>query len=71
MERGAVDPAALEVALRLTHTLKGAARLVNAEPVQRVAHAMEDLFLQLTAPPPGAAEPPAGGPAPARLDGAA
>ncbi|GEA82140.1 ABC transporter ATP-binding protein [Cellulomonas uda] len=32
---------------------------------------LEDVFLQLTAPPPGAEQPPAGAPAPARLDGAA
>jgi two-component system sensor histidine kinase and response regulator WspE len=47
LERGPADPATLDVVMRLAHTLKGAARIVGADAVQRVAHALEDLFLRL------------------------
>jgi two-component system sensor histidine kinase and response regulator WspE len=47
LERGEVAPAAFENAMRLVHTLKGAARLVSADTVQKVAHALEELFLAI------------------------
>ncbi|MFH7320473.1 response regulator [Desulfurivibrio sp. D14AmB] len=35
----------LEALMRASHSIKGAARIVNLEPAVRVAHAMEDLFV--------------------------
>lgn len=38
-------PARLDGLMRAAHSLKGAARMVGVEPAERVAHAMEDLFV--------------------------
>jgi two-component system chemotaxis sensor kinase CheA len=40
-------PAALEEALRRAHTLKGAARAVGIESIERVAHRLEALFARV------------------------
>src|SRR5215510_10210909 len=45
LERGNTDPQLLETLMRATHSLKGAARIVNIQSVVRVAHAMEDCFV--------------------------
>lgn len=51
LERGVTGPPTLDAIMRLAHTLKGAARIVGADPVQRVSHALEDLFLRLRQEP--------------------
>lgn len=38
------DPATVDRAFRLVHTLKGAALMVDCEPIGQLAHAMEDLL---------------------------
>ncbi|GIZ52004.1 hybrid sensor histidine kinase/response regulator [Noviherbaspirillum aridicola] len=45
IENGAADAAAIEPLMRAAHSLKGAARIVNLEPVERLAHVMEDCFV--------------------------
>lgn len=45
LEQGQVGPERLEAMMRAAHSLKGAARLVGVEPVVRLAHAMEDVFV--------------------------
>jgi two-component system sensor histidine kinase and response regulator WspE len=45
LERAPVQPKTLEVLMRAAHSLKGAARLVSVKPVERVAHALEDVFV--------------------------
>jgi two-component system, chemotaxis family, sensor histidine kinase and response regulator WspE len=44
LERGQATPGQLEMLMRAAHSLKGAARIVNFQPVVRIAHAMEDCF---------------------------
>jgi two-component system sensor histidine kinase and response regulator WspE len=39
------DPAALEAMMRAAHSTKGAAAIVGHEPMVRLAHAMEDVFV--------------------------
>src|SRR5215472_12347021 len=45
LERGPGTPEHLETLMRAAHSLKGAARIVNLQPIVRVAHAMEDCFV--------------------------
>lgn len=45
LEHQAATPAAIEPLMRAAHSLKGAARVVNLEPVERLAHVMEDCFI--------------------------
>ena len=46
LERGATDAAQLEALMRAAHSLKGAARIVGLDEAVRVAHAMEDCFVE-------------------------
>src|SRR5262249_33655011 len=41
LEGSAGDPRAVEPLMRAAHSIKGAARIVNAEPAVRLAHALE------------------------------
>src|SRR5215472_8725515 len=45
LERGVASAQQLETLMRAAHSLKGAARIVNLQPVVTVAHAMEDSFV--------------------------
>src|SRR5262245_59990536 len=46
LERGAPAPQPLmEGLMRAAHSLKGAARIVNLQPIVQMAHAMEDCFV--------------------------
>ena len=45
LERGSASAQQLEMLMRAAHSLKGAARIVNLQPVVTVAHAMEDCFV--------------------------
>src|SRR5262249_46504856 len=45
LERGPGTPEHLETLMRAAHSLKGAARIVNLQPIVRLAHAMEDCFV--------------------------
>src|SRR6266481_2336273 len=45
LERNPEAPAQLETLMRAAHSLKGAARIVNLQVAERVAHAMEDCFV--------------------------
>jgi len=45
LERGGADPQLLESMMRAAHSLKGAAAIVALDAVVRVAHAMEDVFV--------------------------
>jgi len=45
LEQGAAAPDRLEAMMRAAHSLKGAARLVGVEPVVRLAHVLEDVFV--------------------------
>jgi two-component system, chemotaxis family, sensor histidine kinase and response regulator WspE len=45
LERNAQDLAAIEPLMRAAHSLKGAARIVDLDDVERLAHAMEDCFV--------------------------
>ncbi|HEY8607345.1 MAG TPA: hybrid sensor histidine kinase/response regulator [Noviherbaspirillum sp.] len=45
LDRNPDDLAAIEPLMRAAHSLKGAARIVNLEPVERLAHVMEDCFV--------------------------
>ncbi|HYD97564.1 MAG TPA: hybrid sensor histidine kinase/response regulator [Noviherbaspirillum sp.] len=45
LDRNARDLAAIEPLMRAAHSLKGAARIVNLDDVERLAHAMEDCFV--------------------------
>jgi len=45
LEHGAPSAELLESLMRAAHSLKGAARLVGVEPVVRLAHVMEDVFV--------------------------
>ena len=45
LERNPGAPAQLETLMRAAHSLKGAARIVNLQVAERVAHAMEDCFV--------------------------
>ena len=45
LDRNAQDLAAIEPLMRAAHSLKGAARIVNLDDVERLAHAMEDCFV--------------------------
>ena len=46
LERGSTDAAQLEALMRAAHSLKGAARIVVLDEAVRVAHAMEDCFVE-------------------------
>ncbi len=45
LESNPDDTKTLEVLMRAAHSLKGAARIVNIEAVERLAHVMEDCFV--------------------------
>jgi len=45
LEQNPSDSARLEALMRAAHSVKGAARMVNIEPVVRLAHVMEDGFV--------------------------
>ncbi|WP_420475897.1 hybrid sensor histidine kinase/response regulator [Noviherbaspirillum sp. ST9] len=45
LDRNAQDLAAIDPLMRAAHSLKGAARIVNLDDVERLAHAMEDCFV--------------------------
>ncbi len=45
LEAGSDPAASLEALMRASHSVKGAARIVNLAPAVEVAHAMEDLFV--------------------------
>lgn len=45
LERDADSLSRIEPLMRAAHSLKGAARIVNLEPIERLAHAMEDCFV--------------------------
>ncbi len=45
LERDPFDAKTLERLMRGSHSLKGAARLVGVEKVEKITHAMEDLFV--------------------------
>ena len=45
LEQGAAAPDQLEAMMRAAHSLKGAARMVGVEPVVRLAHVLEDVFV--------------------------
>ncbi len=45
LEEGQESAGCLEALMRAAHSVKGAARLVGIEPVVRVAHMMEDVFV--------------------------
>jgi two-component system, chemotaxis family, sensor histidine kinase and response regulator WspE len=45
IEKASATPAQLESLMRAAHSLKGAARIVNLQPITRLAHAMEDCFV--------------------------
>ena len=45
LESGEPDSVALEACMRAAHSLKGAARIVGLDPLVKLAHALEDLFV--------------------------
>lgn len=45
VEKSSATPAQLETLMRAAHSLKGAARIVNLQPITKLAHAMEDCFV--------------------------
>ena len=45
LDRNPADVAAIEPLMRAAHSLKGAARIVNLEPIEHLAHVMEDCFV--------------------------
>ncbi len=45
LEQDPSSTAAMTALMRAAHSIKGAARIVNLEPVVNLAHAMEDLFV--------------------------
>lgn len=45
LEEGSASPEKLEALMRAAHSVKGAARLVGVEPVVRLAHIIEDIFV--------------------------
>jgi two-component system, chemotaxis family, sensor histidine kinase and response regulator WspE len=45
LDRNAQDLAAIEPLMRAAHSIKGAARIVDLDDVERLAHAMEDCFV--------------------------
>jgi two-component system sensor histidine kinase and response regulator WspE len=47
LERGSPSPALFETLMRAAHSLKGAARIVNLRPAEKLAHALEDCFVAL------------------------
>lgn len=47
VESGSSTPETFQFLMRAAHSLKGAARVVNLEPVVTLGHAMEDCFLYL------------------------
>ncbi len=51
VESGSSTPETFQFLMRAAHSLKGAARVVNLEPVVTLGHAMEDCFLYLESHP--------------------
>jgi two-component system sensor histidine kinase and response regulator WspE len=47
LERSPDDPSRVDEMMRAAHSIKGAARVVRVEPAARVAHVMEDCFLEV------------------------
>jgi chemotaxis protein histidine kinase CheA len=47
LERSPGDPTRLDEMMRAAHSIKGAARVVRVEAAARVAHVMEDCFLEV------------------------
>lgn len=47
IEQGNASADSLESLMRAAHSIKGAARMVNVEPVVRISHEMEDCFVAL------------------------
>ncbi len=45
LERGGATPETFEALMRAAHSVKGAARIANLEPIVRVAHKLEDCFV--------------------------
>ncbi|MFC7518390.1 hybrid sensor histidine kinase/response regulator [Herbaspirillum sp. GCM10030257] len=45
LDRNGQDLKAIEPLMRAAHSLKGAARIVNMEPIERLSHVMEDCFV--------------------------
>jgi two-component system sensor histidine kinase and response regulator WspE len=45
LDRNPADVAAIEPLMRAAHSLKGAARIVNLDSIERLAHVMEDCFV--------------------------
>jgi two-component system, chemotaxis family, sensor histidine kinase and response regulator WspE len=45
LERGFTEPESFEALMRAAHSLKGAARIVNLQTAERLAHALEDCFV--------------------------
>ncbi len=45
LERGRVSLPAFEILMRAAHSLKGAAKIVNLQPVAQIAHVLEDYFV--------------------------
>ncbi len=45
LDRDAGQLAAIEPLMRAAHSLKGAARIVHLDPIERLAHVMEDCFV--------------------------
>ena len=46
LEEASATPEVIEPLMRAAHSLKGAARIVGLDAIVRVAHAMEDCFVQ-------------------------
>ncbi|HFD38714.1 MAG TPA: chemotaxis protein CheA, partial [Anaerolineae bacterium] len=47
LERGETDADLMADILRAAHTLKGAARMMGFQDINRVAHRLEDLLLEI------------------------
>lgn len=47
LEKGSQTAATLEAMMRAAHSLKGAGHLLAIKPVERLAHALEEVFLKL------------------------
>lgn len=47
LEKGSQTAATLEGMMRAAHSLKGAGHLLGIQPVEKLAHAMEEVFLKL------------------------
>ncbi len=45
LERGSAKPRSFEALMRAAHSLKGAARIVNLQSAEQIAHALEDCFV--------------------------